>query len=967
MGKWIPVAVCVAWLCAAGIGVTQSPSAGIAPGGAGVSLETGWSQPPNEARLRAYWWWLNGNVDKAAITRDLEEMKAKGFGGALLCDAGGAEQRNNGRVPAGPAFFSDAWRELYRHTLREADRLGLEISLNIQSGWNLGGPIVKAEDAVKKLVWSEAVVAGPGSISLKLEQPQVREGFYRDLFVLAFPVRPDANEHKPLKNWKVKILSEPIRFTGRNAWFLTNSAPDTSALFDEEPAQPGEEDTKTGAVLDLSNRLDPNGTLVWDAPEGKWQVLRFGCTLADNCKVSTSSDTWSGYALDVLDADAFQRYWDTIVAPLIADAGPLAGKTLRYLHTDSWEVDAFNWTPTLREEFKTRRGYDPLPYFPTLAGRIVDSRDVSDRFLQDYRKTLGDLAVDHHYRLFRDWAARAGIGIHPESGGPHYTPVDAQRCLGMDTVPMSEFWSASPAHRTEDIGRFFVKQPASAAHTYGRTFVAAEAFTNIGLHWQESLWSNLKPAFDYACCEGLNRVVWHAFVCSPASMGVPGQQYFAGTHLNPLVTWWSRSKPFFDYINRCQWMLMQGRFVADACYYYGDHVPNYAQLRASDPAKLGHGYDYDVVTEETVLTGLAVKEGRLVLPNGMSYRLLVLPPREIISLPVLRKIRELVEAGATIVGPKPGHASGLTGFPVSDAEVKTIADALWTGRAGKGRVIADRTARDVLAGDGVQPDFEITGGADANTAIQYIHRRDEGTDIYFVASRGERPESVRAAFRVAGRVAEIWDAVSGERRLVTDCTESNGRTIVPLELGPCGSAFVVFRSGAADSGRVRPHGLKPILQLTGPWTVRFDPNWGGLASVEFAELVSWTQRSEEGVRYYSGAATYAKTFEMPDLPAGQTVLLDLGRVRELAEVRLNGKSLGVVWAPPFRVDLSGAIRSGTNRLEVDVVNFWPNRLIGDASRPADQRLTQTNIRAFTRNSPLIESGLLGPVTIVAGQ
>ena len=510
-----------------------------------VTLEVGWKEPPNEARLRAYWWWLNGNVDKAAITRDLEEMKAKGFGGAILCDAGGAEQRNNGRVPAGPVFFSDPWRELYRHALREADRLGLEISLSIQSGWNLGGPTVKAEDAVKKIVWSEATVAGPGPIKLKLEQPQIREGFYRDLFVVAFPIRPDANEHKPLKNWKVKTLSEPIQFTGRNAWFLTNSAPDTSALFDEEPARPGEEDAKAGAVLDLSNRLDPNGTLVWDAPEGRWQVLRFGCTLADNCKVSTSSDGWRGYALDVLDAGAFRRYWDAIVEPLIADAGPLAGKTLRYLHTDSWEIDAFNWTPTLREEFKVRRGYDPLPYFPALTGRIVESRDISNRFLHDYRKTLGDLAVDNHYRLFRDWAARAGLGIHPESGGPHYTPVDAQRCLGMDTVPMSEFWSASPSHRTEDIGRFFVKQPASAAHTYGHAIVAAEAFTNIGLHWQESLWSNLKPAFDYACCEGLNRVVWHAFVCSPASMGVPGQQYFAGTHLNPLVTWWSRSKPFF--------------------------------------------------------------------------------------------------------------------------------------------------------------------------------------------------------------------------------------------------------------------------------------------------------------------------------------------------------------------------------------------------------------------------------------
>jgi hypothetical protein len=604
-----------------------------------------------------------------------------------------------------------------------------------------------------------------------------------------------------------------------------------------------------------------------------------------------------------------------------------------------------------------------------LAGRIVDSRDVSDRFLYDYRKTLGDLAVDHHYRLFRDWAARARIGIHPESGGPHYTPVDAQRCLGMDTVPMSEFWAASPTHRTEDIARFFVKQPASAAHVYGHPFVAAEGFTNIGLHWQESLWSNLKPAFDYACCEGLNRLVWHAFVCSPASMGVPGQQYFAGTHLNPLVTWWSRSKPFFDYINRCQWMLMQGQFVADACYYYGDHVPNYTQLRSSDPARLGAGYDYDVVTEEAILTRLSVKDGRLTLPDGMSYRLLVLPPRQVISLPVLRKIRELAQAGATVVGPKPLQAAGLSGFPQSDVETKAIAGALWTGNVSKGRVIADRTARDVLADDGVRPDFEIASGADANMAIQYIHRRAGDTDIYFVVSRGERPESIRATFRVAGRVPELWDPVSGERRLATDYAQSNGRTTVPLEFGPYGSIFVVFRSVAPQflAGEIQQHGLKPILQLTGPWTVRFDPNWGGPASVEFPDLVSWTNRDEEGIRYYSGSATYTKVFETPYGVTTNGVFLDLGRVRELAEVRLNGQSLGIVWAPPFRVDVGKAIKPGVNRLEVDVVNFWPNRLIGDASRLIDQRLTQTNVRAFTGNSPLVESGLLGPVTIVVSR
>jgi hypothetical protein len=534
---------------------------------------------------------------------------------------------------------------------------------------------------------------------------------------------------------------------------------------------------------------------------------------------------------------------------------------------------------------------------------------------------------------------------------------------------MSEFWARSTTHRVDDVVRFFVKQPASAAHTNGRRIVAAEGFTTIGPHWQETLWDNLKPSFDYACCEGLNRLVWHAFVCSPASMGTPGQQYFAGTHLNPLVTWWSRSDAFFQYINRCQWMLMQGLFVADVCYYYGDHVPNYTQLRASDPVGLGSGYDYDVITEEAILTRLSVEDGRLVLPDGMSYHMLVLPPHEGISLNVLRKVRDLVAGGAMVVGPRPVHVSGLTDYPQSDAELTVISEALWGEQTPAGRVISGRTALEVLSDDGIGPDFQYTGG-DEETAIRWIHRRDGDVDIYFVTSRGEVAVSISATFRVAGRAPELWDAVTGERRFATDYSETDRCTTLPLELGPYGSVFVVFRSPAVEhpaTGERNARRFRTQLELAGPWTVRFDPEWGGPESVEFASLVSWTRRAEEGIRHYSGTATYEKTFDVPEWLASRPLYLDLGDIRELAEVRLNGQSLGVVWAPPFRMDITSAVQVGVNRLKIDVVNFWPNRLIGDAARPPEQRLTQTNIRAFNTNSQLAESGLLGPVTLQVSQ
>ena len=931
---------------------------------AASQLEKDWFHPPNDARLRAYWWWINGNVTREAITRDLEEMKAKGFGGALICDADGSSQDGNARAPHGPTFFSAEWRELYKHTLREADRLGLEMSLNIQSGWNLGGPMVKPDDAPKKLVWTEARVSGGSNLTLKLPQPKGRDGYYRDLFVLAYKRNPalPANR-KPLQNQQQKALLDPLR---------PFSAPDSAPLYQEFPSTPGEEDTRAGEVIALPGKFAADGSLAWKAPVGDWQVLRIGCTLNDHSRVSTCSEGWDGYALDPFDAGAFARYWNAVVDPLIKDAGPLAGRALKYLHTDSWEVEVANWTPTLREEFKKRRGYDLLPWLAVITGRIVNSREESNRFLNDFRRTMGDLAIDNHYKLFKKWAHRHGLLIHPESGGPHAVPIDAQQCLGFNDAPMSEFWAWSWRHRVGDANRFFVKQPASAAHVYGHKLVLAEGFTTIGPHWQETLWDNLKPSFDFACTEGLNLLVWHAFVCSPMSEGIPGQQYFAGTHLNPNVTWWEFSEPFFAYINRCQAMLQQGLPVADVAYYYGGHVPNFTQLRSSDPARVGAGYDYDVLTEEAILTRLRVKDGRLVLPHGVGYRLLVLPERDMISLPVLKQLKKLVRDGATIVGPQPARAMSLQGYPRNDAEVKTLGEELWAGKSGKGRVISGRSAREVLVADGVLPDFQFRAAQAGRPDISYIHRRTGEAEIYFVANRSTNAVRVEAMFRVSGasgKAPELWDPMTGDCAGPAEYHRQNGHTVMPLEFAPCGSWFVVFRAPAVDApapGRNRASEFTPIAEVSGSWTVAFDPKWGGPASVQFEALEDWTRRAEPGVKYYSGRATYTKRFDLPDRGAlsGERLYLDLGSVRELAAVKLNGKSLGVAWAPPFRVDITDAAKPTDNLLEVEVVSFWPNRIIGDQSLPESQRLTRTNIRKLTAGTPLMPSGLLGPVRIM---
>jgi len=918
-------------------------------------LASGFDDPPLQARLRAYWWWLNGNVTKEAITKDLEWMKQIGMGGGLVFDAGGATQGGHAPVPAGPLFGSPAWRELFKHTLKEAGRLGLELGLNIQSGWNLGGPLVTPDKAAKQIAWSETRIEGPVNREATLPEPKSSGKFYRDIAVLAYRRKPGSHDHKPIRQ-----LVEKSAFRE-----LGGSASDCSPLLDDIPATPGEEDTLAGDVLDLTGMFDrKTGALHWNAPAGTWVVLRFGY-VNNGAHVSTASGKWQGLVLDYLDADAMRWYWGSVIAPIISDAGPFAGRTLKMVQTDSWELGGVNWTEKFADEFRKRRGYNVLPWLPVLAGSIVDSRDASNRFLADFRRTIADCVADNHYGTMAALARKHGIGIQPESAGPHTAPLDGLMCYGRSEWPMSEFWVPSP-HRPADNQRFFVKQASSAAHIYGKPIVCAEGFTSIGPQWNDTLWSAQKPSFDHEACAGLNLVFWHAFTCSPKEMGLPGQEYFAGTHFNPQITWAKQAPAFVSYLNRCQFMLQQGRFVADVLYYYGNHVPNIARLKQDDPAKVLPEYDYDVINEEVLLRA-GVKNGQVYLPSGMSYRVLMLPNLKVMSLEVARKLRDLSAAGAVVCGPKPEHTTGRQ----DDAELKQIAAQLWDS----GRIKAC-AAKDALKGLGVLPD--VDGIPD------WIHRRTGEADIYFLSNQRADQYSGNVRFRITGRQPEFWDAVAGGKRDAAMFTQQDGYTAVPIELPPYGSLFVVFRKPAAGNGAGRNFpALTSICELAGPWKVSFDSRWlsqGGeddrssmttRKEFVFDKPVSWTARPEDGIKYYSGTATYRISFDVtgytlaaqrPSFQASR-FFLDLGNLSMLAEIRLNGKPLGVLWAPPFRVEITGALRQAGNQLEIDVVNTWYNRLIKDLTLPESRRLTRTNIRIKPGARPE-ESGLLGPVRVL---
>ena len=921
--------------------------------------------PPQQYGIRCWWWWLNGNVTKEAITRDLEEMKAKGFSGACIFDAGGHNQRGNGDIPEGPLWGSPAWRALYLHAINEAERLGLILSLSIQSGWNLGGPDITPAEAAKQVIFSETKVKGGTKIQQVLPQPKGFDGFYQDIIVLAIPTKNFTNR-LPIRDFENKAATREV------GW----SVPETRPLLTDTAATEGEEDAGLAQVTDLSNYVK-EGVLNWNAPSGDWTIIRFGYTPTGR-DVSTASGKWQGLVIDYTSEKHFNRYWDTNVEPLLKMIGNRAGKTLKFLQTDSFEAGGMNWSDKFEDEFKKRRGYDPMPYLPILAGKIIENRETSNRFLTDLRKTLSDCISDNHYRVFAERSKKYSIGIQPESAGPHAGPFDGLKNYGHSEIMMSEFWSPSP-HRSKDIDRFFVKQAASAAKIFNKKLVGAEAFTTIGPHWNDVIWADMKPSADHEFCAGLNLIYLHTFTCSPKEMGLPGQEYFAGTHFNPNVTWWNYSTAFIKYLTRIQYLMQSGTSQADVLYYYGDHIPNIGRYKDDDPAKSLPDYDYDLINEDKLMD-LSVKNGKIYLPHGISYQVLALPDHKVMSLKALRKIEELVENGASIIGEKPLTTASLVGGSEAEEEREKIVNKVWH----KIKLIP---AKEVLKEKGILADCEFINKPEGKN-FDYIHRtfdsrsgKDaENVDYYFVSNQNKEAIHLKAAFRITGKQPELWDAVTGKISKDIKFYQENGRTFVDLSFNPNGSIFVIFRIPkvlvALSETSHRPdrktkHQLqvgtekKELLHqsLSGFWTVEFDTKWGG-KTVRMDSLISWTECPDEGIKYYSGRAIYKTTFDV-NSPIGVGGALDLGIVKDvgIAKVRLNGKNLGILWCPPYQVSVAGLLKKKGNILEIDVVNTWRNRLIGDREKPQSERYTKTNI-TIKPDWKLEPSGLLGPVRLL---
>jgi hypothetical protein len=993
------------------------------------ALHAGFVEPPAAAKLRCYWWWLNGNTTADTITRDLEGMKSHGYGGVILVDADASSQHGDLEVPTGPAIGSPKWIDLFVHALAVAQKLGLEISLNVTSRYDvgiIGGPTVTPEDAMKQLTWSRVIVEGGAARKIQLAAPPIRNGFYRPIAVLAYPLRHGAPLPGSPGNGRTPILNLAYKTASMETGF---SMTPSDRVMRDEPGIAGEEDAASGDVVDLSSHIDADGNLEWSFPSGTWEVLRIGYT--DSPTPATMVDAGGkplALPLDALSPEAFDHYWRDHVTPLLDAAKPYIGTSLRYLVTDSWEAGGANWTSRFREEFKRRRGYDPIPYLPIVSGRILTSRETSNRFLFDVRRTVADLIAENYYDRFADHASKRGLGTHPEAGGPHGAPIDALENFRSATFPQTEFWVVSGTHRVSDDQRFFVKEASSAAHIYGKPFAAAEGPTSMNpAAWSESLSGDVQPVFDQALTEGLNRLFWHEFTSSPAEYGLPGQEYFAGTHLNPNVTWWNQAGPFLRAFNRAQFLMQQGRSVSDLLYFYGDQVPGLVRLQSDDPAHVLPGYDYDVVNEDALLHRMQFEGADLHTPEGLHYRALALPASHRISYAALVWISKFVNQGGVAIGPKPTGPLGLIPAGEED-EYKRTADAVWAGcaggattaRYGRGTIYCSAGARDALSAMAVAPDFSYQlstadAGATSQPAFEYVHRRTASAEIYFVRNTRSRALQATLSFRVRGRAPELWNVDDGTAISALAFTETkNGRTDIPLAFPARGSIFVIFERPAGrhlvnmekdgiavfpsiDQGAdVFPSGDREFVATTpgtysatdsqgnkqtftvsagelqapikASWTLSFPAGWGAPSSVPVEQFQSWTESTDPGIRYFSGTAVYRTTLQIPAgfVTPDRQLWLQLGQVREIATVTVNGRAVDTVWRQPFAARIDPFVHAGDNIVEIKVSNLWPNRLIGDLQPSATAQFTHTNVRAYTKDSRLLPSGILQPVTLQVG-
>jgi len=727
-------------------------------------------------------------------------------------------------------------------------------------------------------------------------------------------------------------------------------------------------------VVDLTSMMDPDGNLEWTPPSGKWAIIRLGYSLTGHQNGPASPEA-TGLEVDKLNPDYVRKYFNNYLDQYKDATGGLMGQRgLQYIITDSWEAGTQNWTDNMIAEFKDRCGYDMINWIPVLSGHVVESAEASDRFLWDFRRTLEEMVAEYHYDQLTDILEERGMmGRYTESheGGRAFIG-DGMEVKRSAAVPMSATWTPGGFGGNEGgvATRFKadVRESASVSHIYGQKYVAAESLTAIGTAWA---WSPelLKPTADMELASGLNRFVIHTSVHQPVDDKIPGLGLGPfGQWFNRHETWAEQAIAWTTYLARSSYMLQQGQFIADVACLYGEGN-NITALFGQQLPEVPRGYEYDFVNADALVNILKAKNGNITSPSGMKYKILALDEStRQMSLPVLQKINDLVMAGAIVTGPKPVSTPSLSD---DQAEFKAILSALWLEEKGektigKGKVYSGYSIKEVLDMQNIIPDFTYSKPYD-DTEVLYVHRKLHDIDFYWVNNRNNRVEDIEAVFRVDGKAPEIWHPETGSIEQAS-YTIDDGVTKVPLNLEPNDAIFVVFRNETDQMTRTIEKPVEQVMAtLEGPWTVNFQEHRGTPAEVKMETLTPWNENKDKGIRYFSGTGTYTKTINAPAewFVDGAQQWLDLGEVQNLAEVIVNGKSLGIAWKTPFRINVTGALKPGENNLEIKVTNLWVNRLIGDQQPDVIDKLTYTTMPFYQVNSPLLPSGLLGPVQIIS--
>ena len=784
---------------------------------------------------------------------------------------------------------------------------------------------------------------------------------------MGFPSAPPPTNHEIAE----LVLHPGVRVNRFEEKAAFNQMPDLYQF--ATPEVPPADAVQKGDVVDLTSKMHPDGTLDWTPPPGNWVVLRFGYSLLGITNHPATAEA-TGLEVDKLNAGFVKHYMDGYLNSYKDTVGAdMMGKRgIKYVITDSWEAGAQNWTDNMIAQFKQRRGYDPTPWLPVLTGRVVESAQASDQFLWDLRKTISDLTADEHYGQVEASLKERGMGHYGESHEEGRAFIaDGMEVKKLDDIPMSAMWTQKPGINKVQYGyNADDRESASVAHIYGQNLAAAESMTSCD---QSTAWAwspaTLKPTADMEFLNGINRIVIHESAHQPLIGKVPGLTLGpCGQWFNRNETWAEDAHVWIDYLARNAFLLQQGRFVADVIYFYGEDS-NITAVFANQSPDVPAGYNFDYINADGLMNDLGAENGYVMTKSGMKYRVLALDPySKHMSLPVLRGIHKLVERGAVVAGEKPTDTPSLAD---NQAEFKKLSDELFgdgTGvhTVGKGTVYAGVNSEAALKALKVAPDFEY-GSPENGQQIPFVHRHTADADIYFVDNRGDQNTSVDASFRITGKVPELWHSETGKIETAS-YKIANGRTTVPLQFEPWGTLFVVFRNEAKQSSHTLPKpAMTELTTVEGPWNVSFQADRGAPASTTLEKLISWNDSDDSGIKYFSGVGTYTKTVQASDdwFKDGARVWIDLGDVKNLADVTVNGKSLGVVWHAPFRVDVTGALKPGANEVTIKVTNAWVNRLIGDEQPGTTTKYTFTPMKPYRANSPLVASGLLGPVKLYA--